>query len=71
MLGLVGPVVAAHSAKRSSQSHVHSSAAQTQLILKKSMSYPLKGDHSYVRLGVRILCLSHNLLKEDAVREGI
>ena len=32
MLGLVGPVVAAHSAKRSSQSHVHSSAAQTQLI---------------------------------------
>ena len=33
MLGLVGPVVAAHSAKRSSQSHVHSSAAQTQLKL--------------------------------------
>ena len=32
MLGLVGPVVAAHSAKRSTQSHVHSSAAQTQLI---------------------------------------
>ena len=27
------------------------------------MSYPLKGDHSYVRQGVRILCLSHNLLK--------
>ena len=32
MLGLVGPVVAAHSAQRSSQSHVRSSAAQTRTL---------------------------------------